>query len=545
MAVDEKAASWVDARDAAVDAAIAAHDDAALQRLSAEPGGFGSNASRRRAWREVLRLDRVVDAHPVDSGAVVAPERTGADTPTASTPTPSTPRDADSAPDTPLVHITLDRDSSPTAQTDDGLPPHRDEGQVRLDTRRSFVTYPKGLTPGDKTAMQADLQALIVAVLQRHPGLNYFQGFHDIMTVLYLTVLDRTPRAAGEKTSEEDERQWDELLAAAEVVSLCRVRDAMGKSLGPMMGMLRLLRRVLAVADPQLYRVSASISPVPTLPFFALSWILTLFSHDVDTLEPVQRIFDYLITRNPISAIYLAVAILVAKKPQMLRLAAALGPEARADPSLLHPLFARLPPLYADTPDAPTPPPPPPINDDDDDDDDDDNANPYTPIALSTVFLLADKLQAKYPWDGPRIRGLEVMGPGSVVQTYSADVDPEKGSLSLADAAEHIDKDVILPGGDALDDDEEVAPPRRWPVSLPQLHLPPSLRVPPNRVGTVIAFGVVVLGIGTALYGWRAGGPRASWAQWWGLVARSWAVRSVGLGHNGLVGGLAERFRLR
>lgn len=52
-----------------------------------------------------------------------------------------------------------------------------------------------------------------------------------------------------------------------------------------------------------------SISPIPTLPFFALSWILTLFSHDVDTLEPIQRIFDYLIARNPISAIYLAVAV--------------------------------------------------------------------------------------------------------------------------------------------------------------------------------------------------------------------------------------------
>ncbi|TXT08726.1 hypothetical protein VHUM_02854 [Vanrija humicola] len=488
--MNEKAGSWIEARDKATADAIAVHDDAALARLAAEPGGFGSNASRRAAW-----------ATP--------------------TPTDST------APDTPLVHVTLDRDSSPTAQTDDGHAPHRDEGQVALDTRRSFVTYPKDLSKADKAAMQADLHALIVAVLQRHPGLSYFQGFHDIMTVLYLTFLDRTPRASTQGTKKGE---WAELVAAAEVVSLCRVRDAMGTSLGPMMGMLRLLRRVLAAADPQLYNISASISPVPTLPFFALSWILTLFSHDVDNLEPVQRIFDYLITRNPISAIYLAVAILVAKKPQMLRLAAALGPEARADPSLLHPLFARLPPLYPDTPDAPAPPP---AIDGAGADDDDDNANPSAPIALSTVFLLADKLQAKYPWDGDRIRGLEVMGPGSVVQTYSADADAEKG-VSLADAATHIDKDVIVPGGDTLDDDEPAPePPRRWPVALPQL---PQLRVPPNRIGTAIAFGVVVLGIGTALYGWRAGGPRASWAQWWGLVARSWAIRSVGLG---------ERLRLR
>lgn len=66
---------------------------------------------------------------------------------------------------------------------------------------------------------------------------------------------------------------------------------------------------MLKVADPELARFSSHISPVPTLPFFALSWILCLFSHDVDSLEPIQRMFDFLLARNPISAIYLAVAV--------------------------------------------------------------------------------------------------------------------------------------------------------------------------------------------------------------------------------------------
>lgn len=175
------------------------------------------------------------------------------------------------------------------------------------------------ISSDDKAEMQEDLQVLICTVLQRHPRLSYFQGFHDIKTVLYLTLLSRVPRPRKDETA-QDREEWDELVRAAEVVALCRTRDAMGKGLGPMMGMLKVLRRVLAAADPQLYRISSSyvsrlmvtdgrISPVPTLPFFALSWILTLFSHDVDTLEPVQRIFDYLIARNPISAVYLAVAV--------------------------------------------------------------------------------------------------------------------------------------------------------------------------------------------------------------------------------------------
>lgn len=81
----------------------------------------------------MLHLDRV-------EGGFATQQPEIKDTPTGgATPT-------DSAPDTPLVHVTV-RDSSPTAQTDDGRAAHRDEGQVGLDTRRSFVTYPKGWLP--------------------------------------------------------------------------------------------------------------------------------------------------------------------------------------------------------------------------------------------------------------------------------------------------------------------------------------------------------------------------------------------------------------
>lgn len=37
--------------------------------------------------------------------------------------------------------------------------------------------------------------------------------------------------------------------------------------------------------------------------------MLTLFSHDINTLEPVQRIFDFLLSRNPAAVIYLGVAV--------------------------------------------------------------------------------------------------------------------------------------------------------------------------------------------------------------------------------------------
>jgi hypothetical protein len=174
-------------------------------------------------------------------------------------------RSAPVSPDTTRF-ATPDTDAETVVYT-----PHQDEEQVLLDTRRAFVTYPRGeekiaasaslltadLSSDAKAEMQEDLQALICAVLQRHPALQYFQGFHDIATVLYLTLLSRVPRPREGATA-SDREEWDTLVRATEVVALNRTRDAMGKDLNPMMGMLKLLRRVLVAADPGLYRISAS-----------------------------------------------------------------------------------------------------------------------------------------------------------------------------------------------------------------------------------------------------------------------------------------------
>jgi hypothetical protein len=275
-----------------------------------------------------------------------------------------------------------------------------------------------------------------------------------------------------------------------------------------------LLKRVLQAADPEIAKFSATISPVPTLPFFALSWILTLFSHDVDTLEPIQRMFDFLLSRNPISAIYLAVAIIVAKKPQMMRLVKEMGQEAMDDPSILHPLFARLPPLVADDPettsaslgekDVKTEP-----------NNGHDDPNPYDPILLSTIFRITDDLLARYPYDGPLIRGEEILGGASSVNTFSREMD-EDWTLKLAES--QINGEVIKPGADMLDEEEE--------EEAPKAIRKPRIRVPRNKIGTVVAISVVLVGMGIAVYGAKSGGPRSNWARWWSVVVRDWMSKS-------------------
>ena len=126
---------------------------------------------------------------------------------------------------------------------------HKDEYQIRLDTDRSFVLYPEGKPsfrtvlchalqlgsrsesePGiNKDRLKADLNHLIVSVFRNRPKLNYFQGYHDIMTVIYLTL--------------PQELQ----LACAEKLSLQRLRDSMLPSLEPVLGLLRYVNRTFCL----------------------------------------------------------------------------------------------------------------------------------------------------------------------------------------------------------------------------------------------------------------------------------------------------------
>ena len=45
------------------------------------------------------------------------------------------------------------------------------------------------------------------------------------------------------------------------------------------------------------------------MPYYALSNLLTLFSHDMPTLALVQHTFDYLLVRSPVACVYIAAAV--------------------------------------------------------------------------------------------------------------------------------------------------------------------------------------------------------------------------------------------
>ncbi|WWC97846.1 hypothetical protein V866_004733 [Kwoniella sp. B9012] len=586
VAGGESQAEWIQIRESWTKQAVEDGDVKSLRKISALPGGFGGDDMRKKAWSRMLRTHLLAHqtARKVNGDESSRQEENFGG-------------NEDKPVEKGDEGDTKEQEAGPSEPK-----PHPNERQVKLDTDRSFVTYPKGIPAQSKLELQVDLNDLIVGVLRKYPALSYFQGYHDILSVLYLTFIpprpipqrsrsssrnrirkDRsnlhTPEAlsvpadSGQKSHEvkvevadekfsgsisasvdsekddlgvsegihekppppsydaisRDTAEWRELRKCAEMVSLNRVRDAMGSGMEGMMGLLRILKRILKAADPELSKFSSKISPVPTLPFFALSWVLTLFSHDCDSLQPIQRMFDFLLARNPISAVYLAASILIIKKPQMLQIAHQLGSEYEEDPTLLHPLFVRLPPLYADTPSEPDPPPtltPSPKTSYDDFEED--SANPYRPIKLSELFQLTDKLMDQYPWDGDVIRGTEIMGEGSVVNTYPKEQMEEEWSEE--EMLRMIDVQVVKPGAGDISDDEELD---EEPVKQKRRRLP--IRKPRNKINTLLAFGVVVLGVGIAVYGFKAGGNEASWSRWWSVVIRGW-IGKEGRGLEGVLG---------
>ncbi|KAH9815524.1 rab-GTPase-TBC domain-containing protein [Melampsora americana] len=206
----------------------------------------------------------------------------------------------------------------------ENLAAHRDEGQVRLDVNRSFVHYPLEIEDSEKAHLRSLLEKTIRSVLRRFPKLSYFQGYHDVVSVFLLTFVDlkvrTSPMIKTEGAILEESKPLDDsenLALLSRVVkrfTLHRIRDSMTTNLDPIMGYLRVTQSILTQEHP---RLSSIIAQTSNLPLFSLSWILTLTSHDLTSLEVISRLFDFLLCYNPIMICYIASAICLTKVDQI------------------------------------------------------------------------------------------------------------------------------------------------------------------------------------------------------------------------------------
>ncbi|POS79154.1 GTPase-activating protein gyp10 [Diaporthe helianthi] len=262
----------------------------ALQALAESPGGFIRDELRHQAWPILLGLPVRLPSDDDQKVSGTSHEQ---------------------------VRLTA------SEYVDDSwksLQPHKEEEQVKLDVARAFVYYPHYESAQELAHQKQELSDLILSVLRRHPYLCYFQGYHDICQV-FLLVLPQSLRSP-----------------AVARLSALRIRDFMLPTLSAAISQLHLIPEILRAADPRL----AAHLPLHSDPFFALSGTITMYAHDVQSLNEITRLFDVLLAAEPVFSVYVFAQIVISRRDELFAL-------PHAEPEILHSVLSKLPqPLGAD-----------------------------------------------------------------------------------------------------------------------------------------------------------------------------------------------------
>eukprot|EP00053_Salpingoeca_punica_P018624 m.183263 g.183263 ORF g.183263 m.183263 type:complete len:362 (-) comp17473_c1_seq2:231-1316(-) len=191
---------------------------------------------------------------------------------------------------------------------------HRDIGQVALDISRSFWRFPTGINTKQREALRKDCSDVLNALLSLHPELYYYQGLHEFAAVL---MLESTPADA-----------FDMMLILAQ----CHIRDFMESSLAGALAYLELIFPIVHNFDPELH---AFLLKSGVHPHVCISWVLTWFSHDLDSLSDVARVFDVCLSNHPLMCVYLSAAMICMRRDHVLA--------AKCEYSAVHKLLATIP----------------------------------------------------------------------------------------------------------------------------------------------------------------------------------------------------------
>ncbi|KAI9503736.1 GTPase-activating protein gyp8 [Coemansia spiralis] len=194
---------------------------------------------------------------------------------------------------------------------------HSDEKQVELDIVRTNLPksteYRKDEAATKKR--QEQLGVVVRTVLRSYPWLGYYQGFHEL-SLVFLCVF------GSERPATE----------ASKMVALFFVRDAMSSNLDNVLLQLQLLYALLKAVSPEIY---AMLTELDVPPFFAISWVLTWFAHDLDDFQDICRIFDFLIVSPPLQIVYMAAALIKHNEKEILG--------CERDFAIVHTTLAKLP----------------------------------------------------------------------------------------------------------------------------------------------------------------------------------------------------------
>ncbi|CAM9869171.1 unnamed protein product, partial [Laminaria digitata] len=135
--------------------------------------------------------------------------------------------------------------------------------------------------------------------LRQYDGvLNYFQGYHDVVTMLLLTTGDTQLT-----------------YAITERVSHYFFRDSMRADFSVLTYLMHLLPVIMHEFDPDL---AAFVSKCKVEPYYCMAWVLTWFAHDLQDLPTVARLYDVLLGAHPTLIFYLCAAVAISARKNVL-----------------------------------------------------------------------------------------------------------------------------------------------------------------------------------------------------------------------------------
>ena len=175
---------------------------------------------------------------------------------------------------------------------------------------------------------------------QGHPppqhslGLRYYQGYHDVACIILSTIGisttysryvpppfvpkpivlllppdddndDATKAVVDSKTVTGFEMATSILYQ----LSQSHFRDCMRHNFAQLQIVMRLtIFPLLSYLDSEVHEHLVRSDMME--PYFALSWIITWFSHDIRDTELVKRLFDFFIVSHPLMPIYMSIAMI-------------------------------------------------------------------------------------------------------------------------------------------------------------------------------------------------------------------------------------------
>ncbi|CAF0712881.1 unnamed protein product [Brachionus calyciflorus] len=186
--------------------------------------------------------------------------------------------------------------------------------QVTLDVVRTLKRFPPEISDKLRLKLQDQLIDLICKILIKHDNLHYYQGYHDIC-ITFLLV-------AGVQNC----------LPLIENLTLTHLTCYMESTMESTMKLLFNIMPLIDKLDPQ---VAEHIQRAELGVIFGLSWLITWYSHVMENLKIILRLYDFFIATDPLMPIYLG-AIIVADKADVIL-------EIDCDMASLHTVISKFP----------------------------------------------------------------------------------------------------------------------------------------------------------------------------------------------------------